>query len=56
MLLRQAMLKRPRDGRLLFGLQQSLLAQGRKDEASLVELQYLEAWKYATTKMSLEEL
>lgn len=53
---RQAIAKRPRDGRLLFGLQQSLLAQGRNDEASLVEIQYKEAWKYATTRLSLEDL
>ena len=53
---RQAMVKRPRDGRLLFGLQQSLLAQGRKDEAALVEIQYKEAWKDATVKLSLEDL
>ena len=53
---RQAMMKRPRDGRLLFGLQQSLLAQGRQTEASLVEIQYKEAWKYAPADLSLGDL
>lgn len=53
---REAIQKRPRDGRLLFGLQQSLLAQGRKEEASLVEARYQEAWKDATAKLSIEDL
>lgn len=53
---REAIQKRPRDGRLLYGLQQSLLAQGRKEEASLVEIQYQEAWKRAGADLSLEAL
>jgi len=53
---REAMVKRPRDGRQLFGLQQSLLAQGRNDEAALVEVQFNTAWKDATVKLGLEDL
>jgi tetratricopeptide (TPR) repeat protein len=53
---REAMEKRPRDGRLLFGLQQSLLAQGRNDEAALVEAQFNTAWKDATVKLGIEDL
>lgn len=53
---REAMVKRPRDGRLLFGLQLSLLAQGRNDEAALVEVRFNTAWKDATVKLGLEDL
>ena len=53
---RQALQKHPRDGRLLFGLQQSLLAQGRKEEASLVEARYKESWKDATAKLTVADL
>jgi tetratricopeptide (TPR) repeat protein len=45
---REALLKRPRDGRLLFGLWQSLKAQGRDDEAELVQIRFNAAWKDAT--------
>ncbi len=45
---RGALATRPRDGRLLFGLWQTLLAQGRANEALLVEQQYKRAWGGAT--------
>jgi tetratricopeptide (TPR) repeat protein len=53
---RQALEKHPRDGRLLFGLWQSLLAQKRTSEASLVEQQFNTAWKDATLKLQIENL
>ena len=45
-----------RDGRLLFGLWQSLLAQGRTAEAGLVEARYREAWSAADAPLALEDL
>ncbi|WP_302504038.1 hypothetical protein [Geoalkalibacter halelectricus] len=48
--------KRPRDGRLLFGLWQSLLAQARSDEAKFVEQQFRAAWDNATTNLRVEDL
>jgi tetratricopeptide (TPR) repeat protein len=53
---RAAMEKRPRDGRLLFGLWQSLLAQKRNNDAVLVEQQFHTAWKDATVQLRLEDL
>jgi Tfp pilus assembly protein PilF len=53
---REAIAKQPRDGRLLFGLWQSLVAQKREDEAAMVRQQYESAWKGATTKLSIEDL
>jgi Flp pilus assembly protein TadD len=47
---------RPRDGRLLFGLWQSLLAQKRDSEAILVRAQYEDAWKNATEKLTVDDL
>ena len=53
---RAAIEKRPRDGRLLFGLWQSLMAQKRDNEAALVEQQFNAAWKDATVKLRIEDL
>jgi tetratricopeptide (TPR) repeat protein len=53
---REAIDTRPRDGRLLFGLWQSLLAQKRDNEATLVEQQFNAAWKEATVKLRIEDL
>jgi tetratricopeptide (TPR) repeat protein len=47
---------RPRDGRLLFGLWQSLMAQKRDNEAALVKQQFNAAWKDATVKLQIEDL
>jgi tetratricopeptide (TPR) repeat protein len=52
---REALAKHPRDGRLLYGLWQTLLAQNRDGEARLVEAQYREAWKDATAALVLTE-
>jgi len=53
---RETLATHPRDGRLLFGLWQSLLAQKRDSEAILVQQQYEEAWKNATVQLSVDEL
>jgi tetratricopeptide (TPR) repeat protein len=53
---RQAIEKHPRDGRLLFGIWQSLIAQKRSNEAALVEQQFNAAWKDATLKLQVEDL
>ena len=53
---RAAIGKQPRDGRLLFGLWQSLTAQKRDSEAALVEQQFNAAWKDATVKLRIEDL
>jgi tetratricopeptide (TPR) repeat protein len=53
---RETLATRPRDGRLLFGLWQALLAQKRDSEAILVQQQYEEAWKNATVKLTLDDL
>jgi tetratricopeptide (TPR) repeat protein len=53
---RTAIEKQPRDGRLLFGLWQSLTAQKRDSEAMLVEQQFVAAWKDATVKLHIEDL
>jgi tetratricopeptide (TPR) repeat protein len=53
---RAALDKYPRDGRLLFGLWQSLKAQKREHEAALVEQQFNTAWKGATARLRLEDL
>jgi Flp pilus assembly protein TadD len=53
---REALSTRPRDGRLLFGLWQTLLAQPRAGEAVLVENQYKEAWRDATAPLTLDLL
>ena len=53
---RAAIDKHPRDGRLLFGLRQSLTAQQRENEAALVEQQFNAAWTNATVNLRMEDL
>ena len=53
---RDALAANPRDGRLLFGLWQTLLAQGRSNEAVLVQEQFGRAWAGATTQLTLDAL
>ncbi len=53
---REAAGKRPRDGRLLFGLWQSLVALNRDSEATLVEQQFRTAWKDATAPLTVDDL
>jgi tetratricopeptide (TPR) repeat protein len=53
---RDALATHPRDGRILYGLWQTLLAQGRGSEALLVEQQFKRAWADATTDLTLSDL
>jgi len=53
---RETLATHPRDGRLLYGLWQTLLAQGRTNEAVLVEQEFKRAWADATTPLRLEDL
>ena len=53
---REAIEKHPRDGRLLFGLWQSLATQKRDTEAALVERQFEAVWKGGTAKLAIEDL
>lgn len=53
---REALARHPRDGRLLFGLWQSLRAQQRDGEAAFVEQEFRTAWKEATAELRPEDL
>jgi hypothetical protein len=53
---RAALAANPRDGRLLFGLWQTLLAQQRGSEAQLVQGEFARAWAGATSRLTLEDL
>jgi len=53
---RESLGKHARDGRLLFGLWQSLVTQKRDTEAALVEQQFNAAWSGATAKLRIEDL
>ena len=53
---REALAARPRDGRLLYGLWQTLLAQGRANEAQLLQGEFARAWAGATTQLTLDDL
>ena len=46
----------PRNGRSLFGLAESLKAQGDNNSAKLIEMQFEDSWKQADTKLSKENL
>ncbi|RPI17581.1 MAG: hypothetical protein EHM58_08680 [Ignavibacteriae bacterium] len=50
---RDELKKYPHNGRGLFGLMSSLKAQGKNDEASLVEEEYQTAWKNADTELDI---
>jgi tetratricopeptide (TPR) repeat protein len=45
-----------RNGRALFGLAESLKAQGKKLAADLVNAEFEAAWKNADTKLRIEDL
>lgn len=55
-LFRRALDAKPRDGRLLFGLWQSLQAQGRRADAALVERPFRAAWDSSTEPLRLDDL
>lgn len=48
--------KNPRSGRSLFGLQQSLKAQGKTSAAQFVQREFQAAWKNADTQLRIEDL
>lgn len=48
--------KHPRNGRALFGLTESLKAQGKKQGAAFVQREFESAWKNADTKLRIEDL
>jgi len=53
---RSALAAKPRDGRLLFGLAESLRAQERTGDAALVDRQQRAAWDPAAAKLSIDDL
>jgi len=52
---RDEILRRPRNGRALFGLAESLRKQG-KDSAKSVQLEFEKAWQFADTKLTVSSL
>jgi len=53
---REGLRRNPRDGRLLFGLMQSLRAQGKTEAAAMVQREFEEAWKKADMTLRVEDL
>jgi tetratricopeptide (TPR) repeat protein len=53
---REDLERNPRNGRSLFGLTESLKAQGRQDAARSVQREYERAWKNADTQLNLKHL
>lgn len=54
--LRESLVKQPRDGRVLFLLWKTLAAEGREREAALVEQEFHAAWKGGAYTPRMEEL
>ena len=53
---RKDLQKNPRNGRSLYGLMESLKAQGKTSDAGWVKQQFDEAWKNADTPLRIEDL
>jgi non-heme chloroperoxidase len=53
---RAEILRRPRNGRALFGLAESLRKQGKEGAAKSVQGEFEKAWQYADTKLSVSSL
>ncbi|MEO7652550.1 MAG: hypothetical protein ABIZ80_18970 [Bryobacteraceae bacterium] len=53
---REALAANPRNGRLLFGLWQSLQAQKKATDAAYVQREFEAAWKNAPIKLTLDQL
>jgi tetratricopeptide (TPR) repeat protein len=53
---REDLMRNARNGRSLFGLMESLRAQGKTDAALMVEREYQSAWKDADSKLSINGL
>ncbi|MGB9179973.1 MAG: hypothetical protein WCB68_12070, partial [Pyrinomonadaceae bacterium] len=48
--------KNPHSGRSLFGLSESLKAQGKEEEAQTARKEFEAAWKNADTQLKIKEL
>ncbi len=46
----------PRSGRSLFGLRESLKAQGKVEDANIVNEQFKTAWQYSDTSLNISDL
>ncbi|HEX8652225.1 MAG TPA: hypothetical protein VF708_15395 [Pyrinomonadaceae bacterium] len=53
---RDDLAKHPRSGRSLFGLMESLKAQGKKADAQMVQREFESAWKKADVQLRVEDL
>jgi tetratricopeptide (TPR) repeat protein len=53
---RDDLVKHPRNARALFGLHESLIKQGRQEDAVWVKRAYEDAWKDADSPMAIESL
>jgi pimeloyl-ACP methyl ester carboxylesterase/tetratricopeptide (TPR) repeat protein len=53
---RAEILRRPRNGRALFGLAESLRKQGKEAAAKSVQGEFEKAWQYADTKLTVSSL
>jgi tetratricopeptide (TPR) repeat protein len=51
---REALKENPRNARSLFGLMESLKAQGKRDAAAFVEAEFKAAWKNAEVQLTVE--
>jgi len=55
-LFREGLRRTPNNGRMLFGLRESLRAQNKVDEMAWVEREFQRAWKNADLQLRLEDL
>ena len=53
---REGIRRSPKNGRMLFGLMESLKAQGKLEQASWVEKEFQAAWSKADVKLTLADL
>lgn len=53
---RDEILRRPRNGRALFGLAESLRKQGKEGAAKSVQGEFEKSWQYADTKLTVNSL
>jgi tetratricopeptide (TPR) repeat protein len=53
---RDEILRRPRNGRALFGLAESLRRQGKESAAKSVQVEFEKAWQFADTKLTVPSL
>jgi hypothetical protein len=53
---REGLLKSPRNGRLLYGLLESLKAQGKTESATLVDVEFSAVWQFADVALTIPGL